>query len=206
MRILVDMDEIVVNLLDEWIRIYNREWDDNLMVDDIDAWDTHKFVKPACGKQIYQILKRPGLFDYLPPHAGAIDAITTLVAAGHDVRFATAPPSADSCRGKIEWVKRHFAHPDFGMSQVLMLHDKNWLAPSVDVLVDDKPKTIVEWREYADRADNAGYHSPRIMTIAHPYNKPVLDKAHVVGYDANDTQRAWETIVEAINKLAEERD
>ncbi len=192
MRVLIDMDEITVDLINEWLRAYNQEWSDNVKRADITDWDFHKFVKPACGKKVYDILKRPGFFDYLPPHAGAVDAITELVEHGHDVRFATAPPSSDAARGKIEWVMREFKHLDFGISHVLQLHDKSWL--NADVLIDDKPQTIKEW------ANKPGC---TIMTIAHPHNKDCKDIADVYAQSYKDTKKAWKTIVNAINNLEE---
>jgi 5'(3')-deoxyribonucleotidase len=188
------MDEITVDLMTEWLRIYNLEWKDNLARDAVKDWDFHKFVKPECGKKVYEILKRPGLFDHLQPHEGAVEAITDLVNHGHDVRFATAPPSSDAARGKIEWVKRTFAHLRFGIDHVLQLHDKAWL--NADILIDDKPATIKEWAKKPGCV---------IMAIAHPHNRDCEGIAHVYAESYKDTKRAWKIIVEAIHKLEKER-
>lgn len=201
LRILLDMDGIVVNLLDDWLYHYNREYDDNVTREDITSWDVHKYVKPECGKNIYRILARPGLFDHLPAIDGAIDAVTELADMGHDIRFATAPPSPDSCRGKVEWIRRNFSHLDYGMSRVFFLHDKHWLAPSVDVLVDDKPQTILEWSEYA----NNGEPSPRILTIVHPYNREEAEQAHFAALDYQNGDAAWASIVAYVKEMAETR-
>lgn len=201
LKILVDMDEIAVNLIDEWLRIYNREWHDDLTREQVRGWDVHSYTRPDCGIQIYQILQRPGLYDYLPPNPGAIETVSEWVQRGHDVRFATAAPSADSCRGKVEWVKRNFKHLDFGISRVLFLHDKRWLAPSVDVLIDDKPQTIQEWREYADEAQNTQEHIPKIFTIAHPHNIRGREHADGVAFDYKDMESAWMTLDGFIREL-----
>lgn len=194
LRILVDMDEITVDLLTEWIRIYNLEWDDDITREALKDWDFHKFVKPECGKKVYQILQRPGLFDYLPAHKGAVEHITKLVNDGHDVRFATASPSPDAARGKIEWVKRHFKHLDFGISRVLQLHDKAWL--NADVLIDDKPQTIKEW---------ASKPNCTIMSIEHPHNRMVSSVPDVYAVGYQDMERAWKTVYSAICELALEK-
>jgi len=196
LRILVDMDEITVNLMSDWLRIYNQEWNDNLTHDKILDWDVHQFVKPECGKKIYQILKRPGLFDYLPPMPGAVDSITELVKAGHDVRFATAPPSSDAARGKIEWVLRNFGHLDFKIDHVMQLHDKAWI--NADVLVDDKPDTIKKWH----MLDRGFGNDPVVMAIAHPWNTNCSDIADVYAKSYKEPEKAWKTIVSAIHKLS----
>jgi 5'(3')-deoxyribonucleotidase len=196
------MDEIAVDLLTEWVRQYNLTHDDTLDRAAITDWDVHKFCKPESGKEVYKILRRPGLFDHLPPQRGAVEAITELVESGHDVRFATSTPSADAARGKVEWVTRMFKHLNFGISNIIQMADKVWLAPSVDVLVDDKPQTIMEWRKYSDEQGRTG---PRIMTIRHPHNDHVAHLAHVVGEDYTNTEKAWLTILGALHHLAEER-
>ena len=206
MRILIDMDEITVNLTDEWLRIYNQEWDDDLTREKITSWAMHEHVVPECGRDVYKILQRPGLFDHLPPMDGAIEAITEMVACGHIVKFATSPPSADAARGKIEWVTRHFKHLKFGKSDMMQLEDKEWLAPSVDVMIDDKPAMIQKWRDYADLVDSIGnVDSPRIMTIAHHYNQDMKKVAHVFAESVDDTEAAWGEIITAIHDLDDER-
>lgn len=191
MRILVDMDGICVNLYDDWFGTYNREWKDNLKIEDVKGWNVHEYVRPECGKKIYQILNRPGFFDYLPALPGAVRSITELVERGHDVRFATASPSADGARGKVEWVRREFAHLNFGVRHVLQLHDKEWL--KADMLIDDKGETIQEW----------GKAGRTVMAIEWPYNRWACEHATVYAKDYKNTEAAWQTIMKAIRKLEE---
>lgn len=198
MRILVDLDEITADLIGEWVRLYNEEWNDCLTREQITDWEIHKFVKPECGKKIYQILHRPGLFESLPPHKGAIKGIGELLGHGHTVKFATSSPTAESCRGKVHWVDRYFADLGLTIHDVIMVYEKVWLAPSVDVLIDDKPSTIVEWREYSDKMRAEYCHAPEILSIAHPYNEHVGDKAHLYAQSYKDTEGAWEQIVDHI--------
>lgn len=191
MRILVDMDGICVNLYDSWFEAYNRDWHDNLTIDRVQGWNVHEYVQLECGTKIYDILHRPGFFDYLPALPGAVNSITELVGRGHDVRFATASPSADAARGKIEWVRREFKHLNFGVKHVLQLHDKQWL--KADMLIDDKPETIEEW----------GRAGRTVMAIRWPYNEWAKEFATVYAQDYKDTEAAWQTIMKAIRKLEE---
>lgn len=182
MKILVDMDGIAVDLLPVWLREYNASYGDNLRVDQITQWETHKFVKPECGKHVYTILNRPGFFDYLPPIPGAVEAIKTL-AQVHDVRFATHPPGADAARGKIEWIKRHFG---WNQDHVFLCKDKSWIG--ADWLIDDCPYTIEKWA-------NAGRN---IATIYHPYNASAVDKATFVAEPLPSYAQAWEALLDRL--------
>ncbi len=190
MRILVDMDGIAVNLLDPWLNAYNLESGDCLQRHAVDKWDIHGFVDPDYGKRIYDILRRPGFFDYLPAMGGAVEGITQLYDDGHDVRFCTAPPCPDAARGKIEWVMRHFKHLGWGMEHVLQMHDKHWL--NADILIDDKPQTINEWAAKTDA---------KIMSILHPYNKHVAHKCYVMASDAMNPEVAWDRLVKEVRKI-----
>ena len=54
LTILVDMDSIAADLQEKWYGAYNKRYNDTITVDDILSWDTHKYVKPECGKKIYK--------------------------------------------------------------------------------------------------------------------------------------------------------
>ena len=198
MRILIDMDGVTVALLEEWIRRYNQIWNDNLKVSDIKSWSVHEWVKPECGKRVYEILKHRGLFDNLRPHDGAIETITEIVHRGHDVRFCTAPPSADAALGKVEWVTREFAHLDFNASHVMQLHDKAWI--NADALIDDKPETIIKWKSWS-KTPHPNFTAPVIMAIAHPYNRDCAEVADVYAESSEDMAAAWATILSAVKRL-----
>ena len=52
----VDVDEVVADLISEWLRRYNVKWNDTLKPEDIHGWAISDFVKPECGKAIYHLL------------------------------------------------------------------------------------------------------------------------------------------------------
>lgn len=202
MRILIDMDGVTVALLEEWIRRYNVLWDDNLPISAIKSWSVHEWVKPECGKRVYEILYHRGLFDNLRPHDGAIEAITQLHEDGHDIRFATATPTADAAKGKMNWIAREFKHLGFGTSHVMQLHDKTWI--NADILIDDKAETIKKWKAWSE-TPHPKFTTPVIMAVAHPYNRDCEDVADVYAESSTDMQAAWSTILSAVRKLESER-
>jgi 5'(3')-deoxyribonucleotidase len=52
-RIAFDQDQVLADLLTEWVSRYNTEYNDNLRPEDIKNWNWHNLVKPECGKKIY---------------------------------------------------------------------------------------------------------------------------------------------------------
>lgn len=190
MRILVDMDAIVVDLFSEWCRAYNAApsifsdtEDDTLDIANVTEWNIGKFVRNPRG--LFAILERPGFFDYLPAIPGAVKGVTALIDAGHEIRFATAPPSGDAARGKIEWVKREFTHRGLTQRHVMFSHDKDWI--QADAIIDDRPKTIAAWSEMGKR----------VATIEYPYNvtEAGLSRVFNAGHYTNP-EDAWANIVD----------
>ncbi len=186
LTILVDLDSITADLQEKWYEAYNAEYDDNITNDDILTWDTHKYVKPECGKRIYKYFT-PSLFKSLNPIKGAIKGLKALVDAGHEVVFVTASPKGCS-EAKFSWVKEHCPF----IKEVIMAHKKYLILG--DVLIDDSPSNIISYREHHPHAN--------IFTIAYPYNESVEGLTDLRLGSWRDTEAAWEGFVKAIEELA----
>lgn len=195
MRILFDMDGVAAALLEEWLRRYNIQWQDNMTHADIKSWGVHEWVKPECGRRVFEILHQSDLFDSLRPHDGAIEFITKTAERGHDCLFATAAPGPEAARGKMSWAMRHFAHLGWGPEHVIFTHRKDWIR--ADVLVDDKPDTVRAWAENP--------HDAVIISISHPYNQEIAEVADFFAQSWEDMYNAWKSIYEEICRLEETR-
>ena len=104
--ILCDVDAVVADLLTAWLWWYNRLYNDTLTTADITGWDMHPFVKPECGKKIYEILRFPKLYDGVMPIHGARYSIKALRREGYRVVFVTSCV-AGTTDAKIEWLMQH---------------------------------------------------------------------------------------------------
>lgn len=99
----IDLDGTVINLCREWLRAYNRDYNDNLVPSQIKDWNIHKFVKPTCGKRIYEYLENPALYNEASIIRGARKAI-------NDIRkFSKIMFVTDSTEGhkgrKLKWLE-----------------------------------------------------------------------------------------------------
>jgi len=141
MVIACDVDDVVCDLVTEWVRLYNRDYFDTLSTSDITEWDIFKFVKPECGKKIYDYLDSPFLYDYIYPIVGSIDGVLSLRDAGHRVVFVTS--AVNGCAGrKLRWLQEWGYFPEKRKSEkdYIECHDKALIR--ADVIIDDGPHNL----------------------------------------------------------------
>jgi len=181
-RILWDMDGILVNLLKHWLDVYNSEHNDDVRMKDVTTWEMHDHVK--IGKAIYSIPARAGFFDSAPPMAGAIGAFNASQKYGHENLICSSPYyNPDSARAKHSWCQRYL---NTKAKDLTLTHKKDWLAPSVDMIIDDKPETIQQFHALGKE----------VVTIAYPYNEPQADLCTLRAQNMIKSQDAWEEITE----------
>ncbi len=187
LRILVDLDGIVADLLPAWLALYNRDWLDDLRPEQITTWDLHPHVKPACGRRMDEFLRYPGLFLGLPEIPAAVDALRRLQGDGHDILLVSAPPCPGAAAEKLRWVRQHL--PFLGVERLVLTSRKEVVAG--DVLIDDSPANLFAYR--------AAYPLAKLATIGYPYNSEVpAGTLRAEGW--RDTQAAWDAIVREVRR------
>lgn len=184
MRILIDMDGIVVDLLNPWIKEYNLSRPTNepsLKIENIRSWDIHKCTH-AQDLGIYDIIKRPGWFRQLLPLPGAILAIEKLQ-LNNDCYIVSTPSGPDSYKDKVEWLNQFL--PSFDKNHTILTGSKHLIKG--DVLIDDSPANAAAYRK--------AWPESKILTIRYPYNTD-CGFYDVVANNWKHPEAAWETIVD----------
>lgn len=138
--IAVDVDDTVANLIDAWLEIYNDEHGDNLREHEITDWDISKFAKH--GKNIYDYLKNPSLYDNVFPIKDSLNGINSIRKMGHRVIYVTASTIEQSGR-KYQWLR------DFGFvdSEYDYIEAKDKSLICADILIDDGMHNIQSFRK-----------------------------------------------------------
>jgi 5'-nucleotidase len=134
--LLIDMDSVICDLMTEWHRRYNRDYQDNLSVDKLKCWNSEKYVKPECGVKIYDYLEEPGLFLDLKPLPNAIEVLERLH-KNYDILIVTSSVS-NAFSDKERWVEKNL--PFIGKYNLVFSHRKNMIAG--DLLFDDAPHNL----------------------------------------------------------------
>ncbi len=157
--IALDIDGVLGDLLPVWVDDYNYDWDDDLDYRTIDQWDLVPFVKPECGKMIYQYIANPNIYNKVLVISGATLGVYTLRQLGFRIIFVTSTPIGCSGR-KFQWLNQHGF--DVSLDDYYEASDKSLIASHY--LVDDRDlnvqnafgKGIIYTAEYNKNLQ--GYH------------------------------------------------
>lgn len=142
--ILVDVDGVIAPMLEDgWLPLYNKDFDDNLTSEDITDWDLRQFVKPEARDSIYTYLSYPNLYDNVRPVLNSLERINDLKNGGHRIVYVTT----GIFPAKVSWLYKYGfldeeANPVNGEKDLVISADKKLVHG--DVIVDDKPQTILE--------------------------------------------------------------
>lgn len=185
LRILVDMDEVLCDLLTPWLAWYNARWNDTLKREALTTFDIHDFVKPECGHAIYSFFDEVS-YETFEPVKGAIEGLTRLHADGHDIAVCTAiaGPSADT---KISWLLSRL--PWLQKKGIFTGHQKHWI--KADVFIDDAMHNLKAYRAAWPKAFIVCMSAPYSrMSVAEILRNPVVD----VYAEDTISKSAWRTI------------
>lgn len=165
LSISVDLDSTLNNLDEVWIlKDYNEKYNDNLTAEDMVRWETHTYVKPECGKKVYNILAEPGYFRKL----GLKDAWTKesfeWMYEHFDV-YIVSSCHPDSVADKVAWVKDNF--PNFDTKRFIACHHKGLI--NTDLLIDDGPHNVVEFKQESLLVDAA--YNRHLSGVEHKFKR-----------------------------------
>ncbi|TLS35867.1 5' nucleotidase, NT5C type [Pseudalkalibacillus caeni] len=155
--LLIDMDSVICDLMTEWHRRYNKDFDDDLSVERLSCWDSEKYVKPECGSKIYDYLDEPGLFLTLEPYPHAIEVLERLHKK-YDILIVTSSRTY-AYTEKEKWVEKHL--PFIGKQNLIFSHRKEMIQG--DLLFDDAPHNLRAFKKTGRTA----------VAMDYPYNRDI---------------------------------
>jgi len=141
LRLLIDSDSVIVDMLKDWCFEYNKLYNDTLTTEQFGRSfsDVHKVVKPECGEKVYNIYEREGFFENLTPFDGAITVLEELNKK-HDLYVVTSySGDPNSAKGKVTWYLKNC--PFFDVKHNLILGYPKFLLHG-DVMIDDSLKNL----------------------------------------------------------------
>ncbi|MNK43738.1 putative 5'(3')-deoxyribonucleotidase [compost metagenome] len=152
-RLAVDQDNVIADLLSEWVRRYNLDYNDNIKPEQVNAWNWSHLCKPECGDKIYSYMDDQDLFLSLPVMEDSQEVLKELNYI-YDIYIVTAPFNINNVVPKYTWLKKHF--PFLDPDKFVFTRDKTII--NAEYLIDDKPSNL------------EGFQGHKIMYDA-PHNK-----------------------------------
>jgi len=165
MRILVDMDDTLVETSKRFEEIWRKKHPDLIC---IPSEQQPTFLVEDCYPKEYvpllkEALKDPSLFILPVPAEGGLEAITEMKTNGHEVFICTSPMSyyTNCVLEKYQWIETHFGND--WTQRIILTRDKTIV--SADILIDDKP-------------DIRGAAAPSWEHVFYdrPYNRQIVGK------------------------------
>lgn len=140
MNILVDIDGVVADTHAALLTLYNKDYDDDLRVEDITSWEMHHFVWPECGRKIYSYASHPDLYKMTMPMRGALQSVSLFRSWGHRVVFVTA----GMFPMKIQWLYENgfLSGIDWEYDPDIVVAADKGLVHG-EILIDDRPENLL---------------------------------------------------------------
>lgn len=134
-----DVDDVILDLVTNWIKIYNRDYNDNAKVKDVTNWDIGRVVKPEAKQAIYEYSNHGEIYRTAQPMAGALEGIERLRKNDFRIIYVTASNPENV---KFEWLTNYGFLDD--KKNFVSAYDKSLII--ADYLVDDKYENVLEFK------------------------------------------------------------
>lgn len=133
MRILIDMDDTIEQLLRAWLNGVNEKYGYSVRYDEMTSWDVSAPYEGLTRDQVYAIPDEPGFWATVEPIPGAAEAMKRFMDAGHEVYIVTATTYRTVAEKMDDLLFRWF--PFLSWDQVIITSRKQLIKG--DVLIDD---------------------------------------------------------------------
>ena len=138
MILCVDCDNVLNNLTEKTLELYNSQSGKNIQMSDIISYNFSECLPQEDADGIVSLFKEKELWDSLEPIKDSRWGIETLMNLGHRVIFATATHECNF-EWKCQWLKKYF--PIINTDDIVRIIDKSLIR--ADVIIDDCLEQLV---------------------------------------------------------------
>lgn len=137
MIICVDCDNVLNNLTDKALELYNLRSGNNIKLEDITTYSFYDCLSMKDADEIISLFKEKELWDSLSPLPGAQNVLSKLVKTGHIIYIATATNPCNF-EWKVNWLAKYY---DFiPENNIIRIVNKSLLR--ADILIEDSLDNI----------------------------------------------------------------
>lgn len=135
MIIACDVDNVLNNLTESILKVYNSDHNDNLKIKDITSYGIENFVKPQFKSKFPSMFLDKRVWKGISVIPGCVEVLKKWHDKGHEIYFVTAT-NTENMHKKAEWLQRTFPFIDVRKCLICM-QKKQMLGGNIDVLIDD---------------------------------------------------------------------
>ena len=179
MIIVVDVDDVICNLQEVVVDLFNKRYGSKYTVNDFTEYDVMNVLPTQDAIVMKDMYGESGLYDKVKPMLGAKEGLEKLINLGHQVYLVTAA-IPKTYGEKVAFINRFF--PCIDESHIVCMKHK-WMFKA-DVLIEDNLQTLLA-KPY--------YHR---ICFDKPWNRQVNDWTYDIHRCYN-----WNEIVEVVNKI-----
>ena len=178
MIICVDIDNVICNLQEVVIELFNKRYGSHYVMEDFTEYDVMNVLPTQDGIVMRDMYGETGLYNKVKPIPGAQDGLQKLINAGHQVYLVTdAIPKTYG--EKVEFIKRHFSIDE---SHIVCMKHKHMF--KCDIMIADNLINLLA-KPY--------YHR---ICYNQPWNQNIKDWVYNIQRCTN-----WSEIVDVVNKI-----
>lgn len=141
LTILLDLDDVLNNQNEVWVKTLNKKYGRNVSVKDIVDWDMRLAFPGLSDEELYGPAYRGELINSMIAPSDAIAYTNMWHANGHELYVVTST-SAENAEAKTQWLFKNY--PWFDRDRFIMCHHKNLIFG--DILVDDAPHNLKDMK------------------------------------------------------------
>ena len=158
LRILVDMDQVLNNLLNRWVEYLNARYGEDANARDIKKWDLSCVYPGLTKEEVDRPISEDAFWEGLGTMPHSVETLERMIGDGHEVYVVTAASVYRTIPAKIDWLLANY--PFLTWEDVVIVRKKQMV--SGDVLIDDAVHNL-EGGDYfkilVDSPNNTGYNA-----------------------------------------------
>lgn len=179
MVLAIDMDNVLCNLQEVVVNLFNERYGTSYTLDDFTSYDVAQILPQNEAILMQKMYGESNLYGNVKPLKHAQNAIEKLINAGHQVYVVTdAIPKTYG--EKVEWL--HFNFPQIDDGHIVAMKHKHRF--KCDVMIEDNLSNLLA-NPYYDR-----------ICFDYAWNRDVNDWAYDIQRVSN-----WNEALDVINKL-----
>ena len=180
--IAVDIDDVLNNLNDRVIQMFNEEYNASVTADMFTSYDIYKCLPFEEAENYTKFWLREDVWRSLSPIWHSQWGLKKLIEEGYNVVLATSTHYTNFA-WKIEWLQEYF--PFIDISKVICISDKGLL--NVDIMIDDCAEKLIS---------NIRCHR---ICLDKTWNRNIHDEAYGI-HRCKD----WDEIIKTVDRIYKE--